>query len=319
MLGSTVLDVAIGLVFVYLLLGLLVSVATELVAAALSWRAANLRQGLQRLLSPALADALYDHPLISKLSKSGRGPSYIPADVFARALVDVLANLTAARPESSRDLGGMIDNAPDPDVRRVLTLLLAEAGQDGEKLKKSLEEWFNDSMDRVAGWYKRKTQVANLILAAVLAFAANADSLQIAQGLSNDAALRAALVAQAQALVKEGAPPASSSASGSPDGKAALGELDTRIARLSGLGLPVGWTDGAHDGPRRWPGWVPAGKPLADWGGDWLRAVRPHLLGWLLTALAASLGAPFWFDVLKKIIMIRSAGRVPDEPSPKAS
>ncbi len=34
-------------------------------------------------------------------------------------------------------------------------------------------------------------------------------------------------------------------------------------------------------------------------------------LGWLLTALAISLGATFWFDLLSKIISLRSAGRKP--------
>ena len=42
-----------------------------------------------------------------------------------------------------------------------------------------------------------------------------------------------------------------------------------------------------------------------------------HLVGWLLTALAASLGAPFWFDVLNKFISIRSVGKAPEErPKP---
>lgn len=40
-----------------------------------------------------------------------------------------------------------------------------------------------------------------------------------------------------------------------------------------------------------------------------------HLLGFLLTGLAASLGAPFWFDVLNKFINLRSTGRKPDLPA----
>jgi hypothetical protein len=34
--------------------------------------------------------------------------------------------------------------------------------------------------------------------------------------------------------------------------------------------------------------------------------------GWLITALAISLGAPFWFDLLSKIIQLRAAGKTPD-------
>ena len=317
MLGSNVLDIAIGLVFVYLVFSLIVTAASELLAGALSWRADNLRKGLERLLGPALAHALYDHPLISKLSKGSRGPSYIPARTFALALVDTLPNLGAAHAVGAQTLTGLIDNIPDADVRRVLALLLDEAGTDGAKLNKNIEDWFNSSMDRVAGWYKRKTQIANVILAVAVVVVVNVDSLLIVTRLGNDAALRAALVAQAQELAKQAPPAAAGQPAGAPqpgtEPKAALDEIDKRIGRLSALGLPVGWTD-TSDAGRPWPGWHPAGKPFAEWGGQWLGLVRQHLLGWLLTALAASLGAPFWFDILKKIITIRSAGPVPDSP-----
>jgi len=308
MLGSTVLDIAIGLVFVYLLFSLIVTAASELVAAALNWRADHLRQGLERMLSPTVARAVYEHPLISKLSKGSRGPSYIPAATFALALVDTLPTLGAAPPDGARTLTGLIDTIPDADVRRVLRLLLDEAGGDGAKLQKNIEDWFNTSMDRVAGWYKRKTQIANVILAVVVVVIVNVDSLVIVTRLGNDAALRAALVAQAQELAKQGPPasgaPPTTGPSAPPD------EIDKRIGRLSALGLPVGWTD-TSDAGHPWPGWYPRDRPFSEWGGQWLGLIRQHVLGWLLTALAASLGAPFWFDILKKIITIRSAGPVP--------
>jgi hypothetical protein len=41
--------------------------------------------------------------------------------------------------------------------------------------------------------------------------------------------------------------------------------------------------------------------------------------GWLLTALAASLGAPFWFDMLSRFVNIRNAGKAPSEKDPTAS
>ena len=46
----------------------------------------------------------------------------------------------------------------------------------------------------------------------------------------------------------------------------------------------------------------------------WLWAVVPtHLAGWILTAIAASLGAPFWFDTLNKFMNVRAAGTSPTE------
>jgi hypothetical protein len=44
----------------------------------------------------------------------------------------------------------------------------------------------------------------------------------------------------------------------------------------------------------------------SSWDDRLLYALKTHWLGWLLTALAVSLGAPFWFDMLNKIIVVRS-------------
>jgi hypothetical protein len=46
---------------------------------------------------------------------------------------------------------------------------------------------------------------------------------------------------------------------------------------------------------------------------DWLE----RLLGWLLTVLALSMGAPFWFDLLNKFMNVRYTGKSPDETSKK--
>ena len=313
MFGSTILDVAIGMVFVYLLLGLIVTAASELIAAALNWRANTLRKGLQRLLDPALAQKLYNHPLIKTLSSSDKwGPSYIPAETFALALVDVIATSDQGSAPPALDFAGLIRNVPDPEVRKVLTLLAEDAGPDGQKLKANIENWFNNSMDRVAGWYKRKAQTINVILAVLLTIAVNADSILIVQSLSNNAALREALVAQAQQLAKE-APAAADQPAASTE--ASMGKLDERINRISALSVPVGWTEVAGDDFRRWPGWIPLETDAHAWAATWLKTVRQHCLGWLLTALAVSLGAPFWFDMLSKIVTIRSAGKVPDRKS----
>jgi len=140
----------------------------------------------------------------------------------------------------------------------------------------------------------------------------NADSILIVQSLSNDSALRAALVAQAQAMVKENPGPPQPGPPGTGQSPT-VGDLEQRITKLTTLGVPVGWTNETGEGFRRWPGWLPGDEGATAWGAIWRDTVRYHLLGWLLTALAASLGAPFWFDLLNKIITIRSAGKVPEE------
>lgn len=41
--------------------------------------------------------------------------------------------------------------------------------------------------------------------------------------------------------------------------------------------------------------------------------VLAMIFGWLITSAAASLGAPFWFDTLKRVISVRSSGKAPEE------
>ena len=84
----------------------------------------------------------------------------------------------------------------------------------------------------------------------------------------------------------------------------------TNQQQLQALGLPIGWDD-KNDPKRNWTGWTWVG----DRGG-WWDQLRWHWLGWFLTALAISLGAPFWFDILNKFIVIRSAVK-PHEKSPE--
>ena len=144
--------------------------------------------------------------------------------------MDVIANLKPADAPPAKDLGNLLNNVPDPDVKKVLSLLAAEAGPDAQKLKESIENWFNTSMDRVAGWYKRKTQVANVILAIIFTVGVNADGVLIARTLSSDRTLRAVLVAQAQATGNENPSPPQTGQHGTGPGPPAA-ELDQRIGR----------------------------------------------------------------------------------------
>ena len=79
------------------------------------------------------------------------------------------------------------------------------------------------------------------------------------------------------------------------------------------VGLPIGWVQGGNDIRREWPG--------NNWTSDggWLSQIGWHWMGWLITALALSLGAPFWFDLLNKFIVVRSTvkpkEKSQDEPS----
>ena len=159
---------------------------------------------------------------------------------------------------------------------------------DLQQVKTGVEQWFNGAMDRVAGWYKRRSQTVGLVVGLAVAVVVNADTLEMIRTLSNDSAVRASLVAAAQGYAEasrtssENARPAAP-APPAPDLAADVKrQSDNTIAQLGGLGLPIGWQ-----------------RPGAD-------DVWSHLLGWLMTGFALSLGAPFWFDMLNKIMVVRA-------------
>lgn len=337
MFGSTVLEVAIGVIFVYLSLSLVCTAANELIASLTTWRASNLEHGIRNLLNLKSTDELlkgiYNHPLIQSLYRdSKRLPSYIPSRTFALALMDMIVPAGSPDRDTLDGIRAAVkkaetDNVIDKRVSGALLVLIDEAGnaikgaasdiQKAEtalsKVQENVETWFNDSMERVAGWYKRKTQALTFALALVFAVALNVDTIMITKRLSSDSALRAAVVATAEKSAQQPvvvAQPANQAGQGGAEartGAAIQAVLDKQDA-LQSLGLPLGWGD-----RRNWPGADGrSGWPLR-W--DWLAKV----FGLLLTAGAASLGAPFWFDMLNKIVSIRSSGKAPEEKqkSPK--
>ena len=335
MFGSSILEVAIGLVFVYLLLSLVCTTANELIAALTTWRAINLEQGIRNLLNDpsgnALAKVFYEHPLIKGLYRDEkRKPSYIPSRTFALTLMDIALPADHPRPKTVEEIRQALADTKtlNPQVQKALLVLIDEAGNnldktvtDLNKVYENFEIWFNHSMDRVAGWYKRKTQALTFGLAILFTFVLNIDTISISKSLSNDSALRASVIAAAQEATKQ-PPILISAAQPAPPGtgtetaaqgagtqtyvtnpEAAYEKLRKQIYGIQQLGIPIGWDISFPDNN--------SSKTQIFWW--WLT----KFFGLLLTAGAASMGAPFWFDILNKIITIRSAGKAPEEkPKP---
>ena len=331
MFGSTILDVAIGMIFVYLLIALIVTSLSELIAAALKWRSKNLAEGINKLLGPPLSGAaasgaetatvqlkslkerLYQHPLIKCLYRGPHGPSYIASHTFALALLDLVSKADPSHPRTVESLQTAFKDLP-ADLSTTLNVLLAEAGNDIKTFEEGIETWFNNSMDRVSGWYKRKSQLVNVVLAVTVTAFANADSILIAKSLSSDPALRAALVVEAEKFSEQTA----AHTFNTPTDQTGLAEAKKKVedyrTQISKLGVPLGWKTADPRRPENTNEPVdPRRFPDDFWG------VVMKLLGLLLTAVAASLGAPFWFDMLNKVINIRSSGKAPEEKqkSPK--
>lgn len=299
MLNSTVLDLIIGLIFVYLLLAIICSTINEWVAGWLRVRSKTLAIAITQLLddqkgsgdtTQSFLQQFYSHPLIAGMMSPGKAadshPSYLSSRTFATAIMDI-ATIHKPGVITFADLDVGIKALPDGDVKKVLLALIQNVPNDLNVAQKNIEQWFDDTMDRASGWYKRRTQVVTIVIAVLLTAATNADSVRITRILWKSPTLRATLVEKAKNRTE-------SQPSGfeykdknnplKPSMKPTKDELDA-------LQTVLGWSD---EDARDWNKW-----PL-------------RLFGWFLTIVAVSLGAPFWFDMLNKLMNIRNAGKKPE-------
>jgi len=351
-MSSHVIDVAIGMVYVFLIFSLICTIVNEAIAGLLTMRAKNLELGIKSLFSEDVqgADAdksftnlIYSHALVRGLYRGAerkaadfkRGllgrvklPSYIPAGTFATALIDSIAPGAGSAANPFVQVEASIQKLPDSTTKKALLSLILTAEGKLETFQKNVEGWFNNSMDRASGWYKRDTKLILGVIALVVTIAANADSVRLVKTLWVDPAMREATVKMAQDYasshkIAQPTPSPTPAATGtptatatptptaalvptpSPTSTATATPSSTPTATPTATPSPTPPTTSTaptiseleNDLPQNLPiGWTHAG--------DNFKWYTPF--GWIFTALALTLGAPFWFDVLNKFMVVRS-------------
>ncbi len=308
MFDSALIQVAIVLGLLYTVLSLVCTSLTEAASSLVALRARTLAMAIASLLDKdgksagnPIVKALLDHPLIRGLRRPRRflgrtaSPEYIPSGHFARALLDLLPRSGDERvgsgiPEDLAQLQKRLEAFPAGHVQRALMCLLAGA-KDLPEVIPRIEDWYNQTMDRARGWYARRAQAVTFAFALILTLSVNADTLMISRIVWEDADLRAVLVAQAEALSERGiGPEAAEGDDGGVEGQAAKADAIKQEVEATLTGFPLGW-----DQEQGWP--------------DGRRDRASKILGLLVTAFAVSLGAPFWFDLLNRMVNLRSSGQ----------
>ena len=245
--------------------------------------------------TPVLSQ-LMAHPLISPYKHTSskgevrRNPSYLPAPVFAKAMIDLAVEPYHASGAQGLTMTRRGVGTGEGPFAQVLAALIKTADGSLDKLQTSLESWFDGQMDRVSGSYKRWAKRWVIPIAITVAFAFNIDTLAVSRSLYTDSGVRAAVLAAASS--DELCRPV---AGGQPTPSDCVPD---KIEDLEQLQLPVGWTQSR---------WQQATSSVS--------ALSLKLIGLLLTAAAAALGAPFWFDALNRIGSLRNVGRRPSESS----
>lgn len=311
------LDVALGLSFIFFLFSVLVSTTSEMILSWTNARGKMLWKALCHLLPQSghgrEAQPLHDfvtHPLLAAMRRQTRAdecrgrnfPSYLSSTQFSQVLMDLLETKGSARQAETRweIVQSGIHSLPDA-ARGSLLALSREAerhllpGQEPMSVFQFLAgQWFDSMMERTTGWYKRMNQLWNFGVGLVLAVACNLNVIEMTRVLSKDEAVRSSLVQQAAAAVVQRSSPDQRNV----DLLQARKDLEEVMRQFSDDGFPVGWNAATA---RTW-----------QWNWSVIPIFFESLLGWLMAAAAAALGAQFWFDLMKKIINMRGTGSRPE-------
>jgi hypothetical protein len=339
-----ILEVAVGLALVFTLVALICSIITEWISAMLEKRGHLLWEGIENLVDTQLRSDICCHQLMQGLVRKPTWfdrivhrltphidrskPSYVPTEMFVATLLDILGSRAATGtpdalghlPTTFASLQAAIQEAQEvpPKVKQALLALVNDAGGDLVKAKKYIGDWFDAGMGRASGWYKRWSQLVLLAVSLVVALLLGVDSLAIAKRLWSDPILRDQVAEAAEDFVNEnqenprlqpsaapaGTVPASPQVPSAAElAEQKIDEIQIFRSQLEALALPMFPATALRGEYRQGHSGVEA--PRFRMFGWWL---WHHLFGFLLTGLAASLGAPFWFDVLNKIVNLRNTG-----------
>lgn len=293
----TTINIVIGLVFVLLLFSLLASTVMEVLASIFALRSKHLRSTLEIMLDEKTGD-FFNHPLFQQLryASSRRTrlsaynlPTYISKKTFTAILEDILPKNEAAEGIKLQALG-------EGRFKQMLQFLSREADGNAEKLKEKIGFWFDEIMERASEWYKGNLKWWLFGVGFGLACIFNVDTIQVYQTISTNATVQEQLLTMANDFVEK-----NDSIEG-PNLNLTLEEsitrLDSSLQRIEHIRSPLGL------------GWSASeGKDLPWW--------LIKLAGLLLTGISVTFGAPFWFDILKKLLSLGRGGNTEKTPESK--
>lgn len=303
------IEVAIGLIFVYLLLSIFAMVLMEMISTFLRMRGELLKSTIEKMLfnkneNPKQINNFYDQPLVVFLGddvttwsffekfiskKYKKLPSYLKCEDFYSTFLTFINDEKFS--DSLTEIEDKISAASfSENTKSHLRFLIQKSKGDVVNFKKEISAWFEECMARANTWYSRKAQYILLFLGFVIAVSVNGDTLRMIQKLNNDEKLRNELVKSASDYIKEN--PSVPKVSRDSINIKIEKEYNSLISESHQL---LGWEKNVD-------------KKYFDDQLDF-QNVLVKIFGFLLTAVAISLGSNFWFDLLKKLLNIRTLGK----------
>jgi len=238
-------------------------------------------------------------------------PSYISSRSFATAVMDLVVP-NASGQTTMDGIPERIENmpvAPGP-LQDSLQSLAASANGDIDRFRTSIENWYDDHMARVSGWYKRRTTLITFIAGGILVLLLNINAITIGRALYSDSATRTAV----STVAAQGNP-----CSASSDQQSCLSALEKRVSDAAQAGLPLGWgIVPACTVQHAKCGWLEQHGITTPGDGSWWQ-VFLAILGFLATIVALAPGAQFWFGLVVKLNSLRASGPPPASSASSAS
>ncbi len=185
------------------------------------------------------------------------------------------------------------DDIPDEETRRKLLAAVEETPANflvkADAARAKFDLWFVAAEDRAQQWFRLHTRGLAIAASFLIAFLFQLDAVEIFHRVSTSAATRNALVAASPTFVQQT----------SPDQKAnSLGDLERRISATGFDFVPVDFW--------RWPTQLPeAPRSSPFWYYVW--SYWRHSLGMTIFAALLTLGAPYWYNLLKNLTSLRPA------------
>jgi len=275
---DAILEVAIGLVMTWLIISMATSQIQEFFADLFGTRSAFLKRQIREMFGgdDSKVEEIYSHALIRPLgTTSFFGLKRKPAKIPGDLFAKAAVDIFLNITET---------NEKKPLVQAIKTLSpnvvpdAMEAVGKLEEYRKNVEDWFEATMSQASDLYRRNIALTAFLIGVVLAYFFNVDSIYITNKLWTQPTLRQAIVAQAGNL--------------DPNDEAGL---NNTIAKINDLSLPVGWNEESSP------------KDQQDW--------YIKYLGWFVTGLAAAQGSPFWFDILRRLVGLKSQPSPSSQPS----
>lgn len=281
MFGSQALETAIGLALLFFVLATATSALVELVSKRLKKR----HRDLEHAIGTMLAGGEVDWTGSGTLDAAFRGTTIYRSAEAAAGKAGVAYMSAKSFADAAVELARTADNIP-PGLATRMAEIHADVGSDLLRFKAGLESWFDETMAGVESQYKKWATTWLFGAGLVLAVLVNASATDVARDLWNDEATRAAVVAAAESSVSAG------------QEATKIQDVARTTDSLKELKLPVGWSEPVFDASHTVGWWV------------------SHIVGWFLTGALLMLGAPFWFDLLSRLVSLRNAGK-PPENAPK--